>query len=80
MEFPIERLSMEQRAAIALVLGQARQECPPEHCAIAPMLEACVHEAVVAIEASAVPTYVPLLALRRVRSCIRAGTCDTEEW
>jgi hypothetical protein len=44
------------------------------------MLEACVREAFVAVEASAVPTYVPLLALRRGRSCIRAGTCETEAW
>jgi hypothetical protein len=45
------------------------------------MREACVREAVAAVDTSAaVPTYVPLLALRRVRSCIRAGTRDTEEW
>jgi hypothetical protein len=80
MELPIERLPLEHRATIELVLGQARQECQPERCAIAPMLESCVCEAVAAIGPSAVPNYVPLLALRRVRACIRAGTCDTEEW
>lgn len=39
-------------------------------------LEGCVVEAVAALRNSRVTAFVPLLALRRVRCCIRAGTCD----
>jgi hypothetical protein len=44
------------------------------------MLDRCVEEAVAGLAGSRVTTYVPLLALRRVRGCIRAGTCDSEDF
>ena len=48
----------------------------PGRCPIHAMLDDCVREAVSRVWDSAVPTFVPLLALRHVRCCIRAGTCD----
>jgi hypothetical protein len=63
---------------IALVHREAREAweaavLPPSH------LDGCVQEAVEALRASRVRTFVPLLALCRVRACIRAGTCDCED-
>ncbi|HEV2528957.1 MAG TPA: hypothetical protein VGT61_10975 [Thermomicrobiales bacterium] len=40
-----------------------------------PDLDACVERAVKAVGAGSVSAFVPLLALREVRCCIRAGTC-----
>ena len=63
----------------ALVKREAAEECgdhrlPPQ------ILDHCVHEAVDSLRDSRLTTFVPLLALRRVRACIRAGTCDCDEW
>jgi hypothetical protein len=63
----------------ALVKREAAEECrdgrlPPR------ILDHCVHEAVDSLRDSRLTTFVPLLALRRVRACIRAGTCDCDEW
>jgi hypothetical protein len=44
------------------------------------VLDHCVREAVESLRDSHLTTFVPLLALRRVRACIRAGTCDCDEW
>lgn len=63
---------------VAQVLRQARDECGPEH-VLAADLDACARAAVFRFRTSTVPTYVPLLALRQVRCCIRAGTCNCGE-
>lgn len=41
-----------------------------------PDLDACVTEAVTSLSAGNVGGFVPLLAIRHVRCCIRAGSCD----
>jgi hypothetical protein len=61
---------------VALVRREAEEECAPGACLVAPVLDRCVRESVSAFEASRIRSYVPLLALRRVRCCIRAGRCD----
>jgi hypothetical protein len=80
MDNPFAQQTSDPRAIVARVLREASEECPPGGCPIAPMLDRCVEEAVAGLAGSRVTTYVPLLALRRVRSCIRAGTCDTDEF
>ena len=65
---------------IARVKREAAQECPPDGCVLAPTLDRCVRESVSALWSSRVKTFVPLLALRRVRCCIRAGSCDNEDF
>ncbi len=52
------------------------EEYSGDCCALASSLEACVHGVVASLwSASRVRTYVPLLALREVRECIRTGAC-----
>ena len=72
--------SDEIETIIATVRRAAAEECQPGRCALAPMLDRCVQETVSDLWSSRVRTYVPLLALRRVRGCIRAGRCDTMEF
>jgi hypothetical protein len=53
-----------------------------EHCTgdcrtIFASLDACARDAVAALWASPVKTYVPLLAYRQVRECIRQGSCPS---
>ena len=69
----------DQESTVALVTREAQRsagttDCLP-WCSIS-----CVREAVESLRGSRVTTFVPLLALRRVRACIRAGTCDCDEW
>ena len=78
-ENPFAEVPADPEAVVALVWRAAAEECPPGVCPVAPVLDRCVRESVAAFGASRVRTFVPLPALRRVRSCIRAGTCDTEE-
>ena len=66
----------DSQTVVAIVTRGALEECGPDGCPINAVLDACVHEAVTRVWDSVVPTFVPLLALRRVRCCIRAGTCD----
>jgi hypothetical protein len=70
----------ELEAVVALVRREESEECSPETCLMAPALDRCVRDSVAALLDSPIKTFVPLLALRRVRSCIRAGTCDAEEF
>lgn len=74
------RTTNEIETIIATVTRAAAEECPLNQCALAPMLDQCVRESVSDLWGSRVRTYVPLLALRRVRCCIRAGRCDTMEF
>jgi hypothetical protein len=69
----------DQESVVALVTREAAEECQDDR--LPPLvLDSCVREAVASLRGSHVTTFVPLLALRRVRACIRAGTCDCDEW
>ena len=69
----------DQESIVALVMREAEEECRNER--LPPLvLDSCVREAVDSLRDSRVTTFVPLLALRRVRSCLRAGTCDCDDW
>ena len=59
---------------VAFVRREAGEECGDAH-PLAPELDACVHDAVRDLWDSRIKTFVPLLALRRVRACVRAGSC-----
>jgi hypothetical protein len=79
MDNPFAQVPGDRESMVVLVLREASEEwqaarLPP------PDLDACVREAVETLWESEVRTFVPLLALRRVRACIRAGTCDSDEW
>lgn len=63
-------------AVVELVGRVAAEECPDEQCLIAPVLAECVRDSVDRFSGARIPGFVPLLALRRVRCCIRSGTCD----
>jgi hypothetical protein len=80
MESLFDRWPSDQHAMAEQVWRKAAEECSPDWCALAPALEACARDAVAALLYSRVKSFVPLLALRRVRACIRAGTCETEEF
>lgn len=55
----------------------ARDRCPKGACPIEPVLHSCVHESVSSIwRTSRITSYVPVLALKQVQDCIRAGTCS----
>ena len=41
-----------------------------------PELDACVTDAVTSLSSGTIGGFVPLLAIRHVRCCIRAGSCD----
>jgi hypothetical protein len=69
----------DQESVVALVTREAREEC--RHDRLPPLvLDHFVREAVASLRGGHVTTFVPLLALRRVRACIRARTCDCDEW
>jgi hypothetical protein len=68
----------EFATVVSLVLREAAEECPPDH-RLAAELDACVHQTVADLWPSRIKIYVPLLALRRVRCCLRTGSCDCEE-
>ena len=70
---------ISKQAVIARVRREAAEECEPDTCSIAPMLDDCVASAVASVWESRVKAFVPLLALRHVRCCIRSGTCDCGE-
>jgi hypothetical protein len=80
MENLFNRWPSEQHAMVEQVWRKAAEECPPGACVLAPALEACARDAVEALWDSRIKTFVSLLALRRVRACIRAGTCTIEEF
>ena len=69
----------DQGSVVALVTREAADECQNDR--LPPLvLDHCVREAVESLRDSRLTTFVPLLVLRRVRACIRAGTCDCDEW
>jgi hypothetical protein len=69
-------LPAEHRTVAELVYRAAREECEPGACPVAPFLERCVAQAVEELLDARVTAHLPIFALRRVRCCIRAGTCD----
>ncbi len=71
--------AISQQAVVNRVTREAAEECEVGSCAIAPVLDDCVAAAVQAVWESRIKAFVPLLALRHVRCCIRAGTCDCGE-
>jgi hypothetical protein len=69
----------DQESLVALITREAAEEW--QAAGLSPViLEPCVREAVESLRESQVTTFVPLLALRQVRACLRAGTCDCEDW
>ena len=74
------QVSSDHEAIIGRVMRAATEECAPDSCPVAPVLDRCVRDAVAELWDRPVKTFVPLLALRRVRSCIRVGSCDSEEF
>ena len=70
-----ESVPADINAIIGLVGQQAREECSDHACQILPVLDECISNSVMALRHSRVTRFVPLLALRTVRDCIRAGHC-----
>jgi hypothetical protein len=73
---PFQHLSIEHRAVAELVLREAQEECLPGSCPVAPFLERCVAESVEGLLDARITSHLHIFALRRIRCCIRAGTCD----
>ncbi len=72
-QFAVAEIDMNE--IVKLVENQARDECRDDTCPVFGMLSACSEQAVNELWDSTVKTFVPLLALRQVRSCIRNGQC-----
>lgn len=63
-------------AVNARVYAMVAADCHDDTCPIQPVLDQCVEEAVLRYWSQATVTiFVPLLAVREVRECIRRGTC-----
>ena len=80
MDSPFATQPTTPDGIVAQVSRRADEECAGDSCRIGPQLDACVRDAVDAVWDGRVKTFVPVLALRRVRACIRAGTCDGDEF
>ncbi len=77
IENPFAYVSDDVEDIIALVRREATEECAPGACLVHSVLGTCARDAVSALWwESRIKTFVPLLALRQVRCCIRAGRCD----
>ena len=69
----------DEDSIVALVTREAAEKSQDDR--LHPLvLDSCVREAVAGLRGSHITTFVQLLALRRVRAGIRAGTCDCDEW
>ncbi len=66
-------------AIVALVRREAEEDCLDNQLSPA-ALDRCVRDAVGVFWESRIKTFVPLLALRRVRCCVRARTCECDDW
>ncbi len=60
---------------VEIVMRAALEECAGGSCPISPILHPCAEQAVACYQNSRIRTFVPLLALRQVRDCIRVGAC-----
>ena len=67
------------QAMVAAVKRQAEEECLEDQLS-PPVLDRCARDAVEGLWDSRIKTFVPLLALRRVRCCVRSGTCEGDDW
>jgi len=77
IDSPFAQISNDVESIVALVRREAAEECAPGACPIYPELDTCARDAVVSLWwDSRIKTFVPLLALRNVRCCIRSGRCD----
>lgn len=76
MEPAFAHLPVRQQVIADSVYREAREECPTDSCAFAPMLQTCVTQAVEEFADVRVTAHVQILVRRRVRCCIQAGTCD----
>ena len=72
------RVPADAETVINVVKRAVEEACLDDHLS-PPALDRCVHQAVDGLWDSRIRTFVPLLALRRVRCCVRARTCD-DEW
>jgi hypothetical protein len=79
IDSPFARMPNDIESVVALIRREASEECLQDACMVHPVLEECARDAVSSLWNSRIMTFVPLLALRRVRCCIRAGTCDCGE-
>ncbi len=70
------QVAKDMLAVIDLVRREAQEECPDDRFPV----EGCVRDAVAALWDSRIETFVPLLALRRVRGCLRAGAGAGDDW
>ena len=72
---PFEAIPADISSVIELVGREAREECSDHACVLFPVLNDCVASAVQRFWGSRIRTFIPLLALRDVRECIRNETC-----
>jgi hypothetical protein len=68
-------LPIDPERVARLVRREAEEECRDGRFR-ALALERRVRDAVAALRGSRITAFVPLLALREVRCCLRAGSCD----
>ena len=80
MDNPFAAVPSDAESIVAWLKRAALEECAAGACLVHPVLDRCARDAVFELWDSPVKTFVPLLALRRVRCCVRAGSCDTIEW
>lgn len=60
-----------------MVQREARDRCPVGCCSLSVSLEPCVHDIVSDLwQSSRITAFIPVIALRQIGDCIRAGTCD----
>ena len=74
----LERRADRPEELVSIVVRAAREECSEGECLVHPVLEACAVAAVNRYWQSRIHAFVPLLALREVRDCIRAGSCPDQ--
>ena len=72
-------MAPDEESIVALVKREAADEWERKRLSSL-TFDPCVREAVDQYHGSHIMAFVPLLALRRVRSCIRAGTCECDDW
>ncbi|MDQ3468001.1 MAG: hypothetical protein M3411_07170 [Chloroflexota bacterium] len=79
METYFTQMSTDLESIVRLVKREAAEECLDDH-VLAPELDRCVQDAVRELADSRIKTFVPLLALRRVRGCVRVGNCTSNDF
>ncbi len=68
--------SRDMQSIVMLVVREAVEECGAGNCPVHFVLEQCARQAVESLWDSRIKSFVPLLALQSVRTCIRNGHCD----